>query len=169
MSPVPDGLPVLSSGAHGSPAAGACLMEFASILAGEQFSDRPVCVDPLLSDMARVVNDASNDANRQQLVHLLPRFIGTNDHQLTYQQADELGERLVSYSNVAICYCDDCGANSSLRNRARTAGWSGRGTEFLTELLDHFEAITGRIPNPDGALDLAQLEGRRRELVQVQS
>jgi hypothetical protein len=37
----PDGLPVLGAGRHADPGQGACFMEFASVLAGEPFSDHP--------------------------------------------------------------------------------------------------------------------------------
>jgi hypothetical protein len=52
-------------------------MEYVSILAGEPFTDRPACVDPLLVGLAWAINDISNDALRAQLADLAPRFIGT--------------------------------------------------------------------------------------------
>jgi hypothetical protein len=74
---IPDGLPELKKGRHGSPADGACFMEYVSILAGEPFSDRPACVDPLLVGLAWAINDISGSAIRAQLPDLAPRFIGT--------------------------------------------------------------------------------------------
>lgn len=73
---LPDGLPVLSRGRHRSPRRGACFMEFASVLAGEQWSDHPSCTHPLLGQLARHVNDCISDTGRQQLVPLIPSVVG---------------------------------------------------------------------------------------------
>lgn len=65
-------LPVLSRGGHRSPEHGACLMEYVSLLAGERFSDRPGCTDPLLAAIARQVNDRISDSERHRLGILAP-------------------------------------------------------------------------------------------------
>jgi hypothetical protein len=69
-------LPVLSRGKHRNPRKGACFMEFASLLAGERWSDHPACTHPLLAAVARHVNDYTSDAGRPRLVHLIPSVIG---------------------------------------------------------------------------------------------
>jgi hypothetical protein len=69
-------MPHLSAGAHRNPRRGACFMEFASYLAGERWSDRPECTDPVLAALARGVNDGVSDARRDELVHQIPRVIG---------------------------------------------------------------------------------------------
>lgn len=51
-------------------------MEFASYLAGERWSDHPACTHPLLSALARLVNDNVSDDTRARLVHLVPSIIG---------------------------------------------------------------------------------------------
>jgi len=51
-------------------------MEMASYLAGERWSDHPVCTHPLLAALARDVNDFTSDAGRAQLVPLIPSVIG---------------------------------------------------------------------------------------------
>jgi len=61
-------LGLLSSGAHLSPEVGACLMEVVSVHAGERWSDAPSCTHPLLAHLARLVNDASSDPARQELL-----------------------------------------------------------------------------------------------------
>lgn len=73
---LPDGMPVLSPGRHRSPRRGACFMEFASVLAGEKWSDHPACTHPLLGHLARHVNDSTSDAGRHQLVALIPSVVG---------------------------------------------------------------------------------------------
>lgn len=80
---VPDGMPQLSRGRHRSAKTGACFMEFASFLAGEQWSDSPQCTDPLLAHLARAVNDQLSDARRDEVAPDIPRVIGLRgDHRL---------------------------------------------------------------------------------------
>jgi hypothetical protein len=74
--PVPDMVPVLSRGKHRSPRKGACFMELASYLAGERWSDHPSCTHPLLATLARLVNDHTTDAGRNDLGPLVPSVIG---------------------------------------------------------------------------------------------
>jgi hypothetical protein len=69
-------LPTLSRGKHRSPRKGACFMEFASLLAGERWSDHPACTHPLLATVARQVNDLTSDAGRTRLAELIPSVIG---------------------------------------------------------------------------------------------
>lgn len=52
-------------------------MEYVSILAGQRFSDRPRCTDPLLGWLARGVNDAVSAAARPRLGLLAPELINT--------------------------------------------------------------------------------------------
>ena len=51
-------------------------MEYASFLAGERWSDHPVCTHPLISELARQVNDFIGDEARQALAELVPDMIG---------------------------------------------------------------------------------------------
>jgi hypothetical protein len=74
----PDFLPILAKGAHDDPKYGACVMEYCSILAGEEFSDKPSCTNPVLSEMARVVNDKLSNANRQKILPLIPRLMNSS-------------------------------------------------------------------------------------------
>ncbi len=72
----PDGLPVLSLGAHRDARAGSCVMEYVSVLAGERFSDRPCCTHPAVAALAWQVNDAATHDVRQELVLRAPALIG---------------------------------------------------------------------------------------------
>ena len=74
--PVPDLVPQLSRGKHRNPRKGACFMELASYLAGERWSDHPLCTHPLLATMARLVNDHTTDSGRDRLGRLVPSVIG---------------------------------------------------------------------------------------------
>lgn len=73
---VPDSFPVLSRGRHRTPRSGACFMEMASYLAGERWSDHPACTDPLLAELARLVNDNTSDSERSRLAVLVPSVVG---------------------------------------------------------------------------------------------
>ena len=54
----------LTRGKHDSPRSGACVMEVASMLAGEPFSDRPECVCPVVGAFLRACNDSIDDDRR---------------------------------------------------------------------------------------------------------
>lgn len=51
-------------------------MEYTSFLAGARWSDHPACTHPLVSELARQVNDFSSDDARQSLIELVPDMIG---------------------------------------------------------------------------------------------
>jgi hypothetical protein len=84
-------LPTLSRGKHRNPRKGACFMEFASLLAGERWSDHPACTHPLLAAVARHVNDYSSDAGRARLAGLIPSVIGLTGDDLHIDAAIALG------------------------------------------------------------------------------
>ena len=57
----------LAKGKHHSPDEGACVMELASMLAGEPFTDRPYSVSPAIAGFLRAYNDYVDDELRQDL------------------------------------------------------------------------------------------------------
>ncbi len=67
----------LERGKHSSPHEGACVMELASMLAGERFSDRPYCVSPAIGGFLRAYNDFVDDHLRQDLYALAAAVVGT--------------------------------------------------------------------------------------------
>ena len=67
----------LSRGAHSSPEKGVCVMELASMLAGEKFNDRPASVSPLIARFLRVYNDRLENHRRQDLIPYASRVVGT--------------------------------------------------------------------------------------------
>ena len=71
-------IPVLSRGRHPDADSGVCLMEFTALLAGEDLSDRPLCVHPLVAAVARVVNDSVSDEVRDDLLARGVACPGTN-------------------------------------------------------------------------------------------
>jgi hypothetical protein len=70
-------LPVLSRGRHRDAESGRCLMEFTALLAGEDLTDRPSCVHPLVAAVARVVNDSVGDRVRDRLLARGPALLTT--------------------------------------------------------------------------------------------
>ena len=67
----------LSPGKHYSPDDGACVMELASMLAGEPFNDHPASVGPVLGSLLRSYNDSVDDDARQDLYAYAARVVGT--------------------------------------------------------------------------------------------
>jgi hypothetical protein len=67
----------LSAGRHRSPHAGACVMELASMLADEPFSDRSGTVSPVIGALLRTYNDGVGDPRRQDLIPVAPLIVGT--------------------------------------------------------------------------------------------
>lgn len=67
----------LGRGKHASPQHGACVMELASMLAGERFSDRPVSVCPVIGSLLRAYNDSSDETRRQDLYVFAARVVGS--------------------------------------------------------------------------------------------
>jgi hypothetical protein len=77
MSPVNYQTIKLAKGKHSSPEDGACVLELASMLAGEPFSDHPASVCPVLASFLRAYNDSIGDARRQDLYDYASRLVGT--------------------------------------------------------------------------------------------
>jgi hypothetical protein len=67
----------LARGSHEGPEDGACVMELASYLAGEEWSDEPECVSPVIGSFLRMWNDDLDDAARQALEPYAARVLGT--------------------------------------------------------------------------------------------
>ena len=74
----------LSRGRHSGPRGGTCVMELASLLAGEPFSDRPASACPVIGGVLRAYNDAVDDERRQRLYGLAASVVETapDDRQL---------------------------------------------------------------------------------------
>lgn len=67
----------LAAGSHSSPDDGVCVVELASLMAGEPFSDSPACVDPVIASFLRTWNDRAAHAARQDLRPYAERIIGS--------------------------------------------------------------------------------------------
>lgn len=67
----------LGAGRHTVPTQEVCVMELASMLAGEAFSDHPGSVCPVLGALLRAYNDHVDDDTRQALYPLASLVVGT--------------------------------------------------------------------------------------------
>jgi hypothetical protein len=67
----------LSRGRHSSPEHGACVMELASMLAGESFSDHPRSVSRPIASFLRGYNDLLDDRRRGDLYRYAAQTVGT--------------------------------------------------------------------------------------------
>ena len=69
----------LIRGRHSSAAHGACIMEVASMLAAEPFSDEPGCVDPVIAEFLRTYNDQVDEERRQDLYAYAALVVDTRE------------------------------------------------------------------------------------------
>src|SRR4051794_2950885 len=74
----------LSRGKHSSPAHGACVMELASMLAGERFTDRPHSVSPVVATVLRCYDDS----RRQDLYRYAAAAVGTREGSAEAQRVE---------------------------------------------------------------------------------
>lgn len=77
MPPVSHQTIKLSRGRHSSPEHGACVMELASMLAGEGFSDHPRSVSRPIASFLRGYNDLVDDRRREDLYGYAAQAVGT--------------------------------------------------------------------------------------------
>ena len=77
MSPASFQTVHLARGRHQSPDQGACVMELASMLADEPFSDHPRSVCPVMGAFLRAYNDGLPDDRRQDLYEYAAKVVGT--------------------------------------------------------------------------------------------
>lgn len=98
MSSVPSHQTVrLARGKHAGPENGVCVMELASMLAGEPFSDHPRCVDAVVAAYLRSYNDVVDDDARQDLLGLAADAVGsTGSEALQTARAERCARELVA-------------------------------------------------------------------------
>jgi hypothetical protein len=77
MAPVSHQTIQLSKGKHASPDDGACVMELASMLSGEPFSDHPASACPVIGSFLRAYNDSIDDDRRQDLYAFAANIVGS--------------------------------------------------------------------------------------------
>ena len=85
----------LSTGKHASPEDGACVMELASMLAGESFTDHPASVCPVIGSLLRAYNDWVDDDRRRDLYAYAARVV---DSKASAAVQRARAERLAAWS-----------------------------------------------------------------------
>ena len=142
----PDFLPTLAAGSHDAEHGEACVMEYVSLLAGEQWSDRPECTHPLLAHEARTTNDLLRDSDRARLVPLIGRLFGTTD------DSPELRARLrVTQARQVMTLIEPAARSRALAAIEKAESWIGRdGTD--DDVRAAFAEATA-FPASDGDLD----------------
>jgi hypothetical protein len=86
MSPVSYQTIKLSKGKHTDPEDGACVMELASMLAGEPFTDHPASVCPVIGSFLRAYNDSIDAGRRQDLYEYASKVVGSRADASTRQR-----------------------------------------------------------------------------------
>src|SRR3954452_20450809 len=70
----------LARGRHASQHAGVCVMELASMLSNEPFSDRAPSISPTIGAFLRTYNDGLDEERRQDLYSVAAAIVGTAAH-----------------------------------------------------------------------------------------
>lgn len=145
-------------------------MEYASYLAGERWSDHPSCTHPLLSRLARGVNDYISDEGRTRLVPLIPTVVGLNGDDPMIDVGIAVRSASIALPVAALdrqrALAVGIIAGERVMNRTRAGGAVSIDTE---ELFDHaYRALSGA-PEPArwaaefiGDVDLRPKTFRRR-------
>ena len=76
----------LARGRHATRHAGVCVMELASMLADEPFSDRPASVSPTIGAFLRTYNDGLDDERRQDLYSVAAAIVGSTRRRAVERQ-----------------------------------------------------------------------------------
>jgi hypothetical protein len=87
----------LQSGGHDNWEEGACLLETASYLAGEPWTDHPKCVSLVITRYGIALNDRLGDEDRQKLKPFIPGMLGTADDGL-----DDLREFMLADWSIRV-------------------------------------------------------------------
>jgi hypothetical protein len=140
----------LSPGAHSSPEEGVCVVELASVLAKERFSDRPRCVCPVIGAFLRGWNDRATHAERQRLTPYAALIVGSR------------GARWVTRARRDLCL-EWAGANLShgpVRGWLARTGWRLRiavycGLDAALRLSDGAGDYASRVVAVRGDADAA--------------
>jgi hypothetical protein len=170
----PDGTPIrLAPGAHSSPQEGVCVVELASVIAREKFSDRPRCVCPVIGAFLRGWNDRAPHAERQRLGPYAAYIVGSrNVARVTRQRRDICLEwagadlahgtarRLLNIAGMRLRIAVYCGLAAGLRLSEGAGDYASRvasvrgDPDAAFELLDRLLAVGRDQPPTPAAVTL---------------
>jgi hypothetical protein len=112
----------LAPGRHESPREGVCVVELASLLAAEDFSDRPRCVCPVIAAYLRGWNDRAAHRERQRLAPYATLIVGSRGDRKTTRRRREI---CLEWSGARLGRGRLRGALARLGMRARIAIFCG--------------------------------------------
>lgn len=144
----------LSRGKHASPADGVCVMELASMLAGEPFGDSPQCVSPVIAAFLRTYNDGVGDERRQDLYAYAARSVGTRARARTEQdRASECIAWAARMNGALTLRFPVFAGGSTLRGCEAAGAYAARaalrhGDSGHLEALAFLDALIGDSPRP---------------------
>ena len=151
MTSVPDGLPTLSAYGHAKDEGKACVMEYVSVLTGNEWSDRPPCTALPIALLAQQINDMLTDDERPRLVPFIDRLAAAGEWDESFEQPML---QLVR-KNTIESYSPKCftrGILSDALGLIMRQGSDGtaaeRGIAFLDAVLTLHERLTGKTVNP---------------------
>jgi hypothetical protein len=132
----------LARGRHSSRHAGVCVMELASMLAHEPFSDRADSISPTIGAFLRTYNDGLDDVRRQDLYPVAAAIVGTAASRAVERErvnrclafARQLGARLPG-RRAALGLATPEGAGAWAARAALEAGAHDEALSLVDELL----------------------------------
>lgn len=167
-SSIPDAMPTLARGCHRPGEGSGCVMEYISLLAGEEWSDHPSCTHEVLAEVARAVNDRLENGERHRLVPLIGRLFGTTDDRrvVTWGLAEYAARRFNAlsafdpYRVYEVSQVADgmwqvrqdasdqearyAAARVAFHAANRIDRTGGDPVQFLSDLIDEYDRLTGR-------------------------
>jgi hypothetical protein len=108
----------LARGWHATPDDGVCVVELASMLASEPFSDRPSSVCRLIASLLRAYNDIAGD-RRQELYECAAMVVGTRGSRT-------LERRRIDHALKVLDELEDAGRTGALRRFRPFSTMAGR-------------------------------------------
>jgi hypothetical protein len=152
---IQDRTPVrLTAGGHSSPREGVCVVELASLIAREEFSDRPRCVCPVIGAFLRGWNDRAPYAERQRLSPYAERIVGSRGSSgVTRERRDtclrwagaDLGHgvvgRLWSRAGTRVRIAIFCGLGAAIRPNEGAGDYAARVAMARGEADGAFELL----------------------------
>jgi hypothetical protein len=155
----------LSAGKHDSPEDGACVMELASMLAREPFSDRPQSVCPVIGSFLRAYNDSIDADRREDLYDYAGKAVGTRATKPVERLRAEMCLRFArpGRSRLASLWCAIPGWNLEFAatHAARVAGRDKTAHLPALRLVDEMIAAA-QLPEPVVELAPAKASARKK-------
>lgn len=139
----------LRRGPSKNPSQGACLLDAVSWFEYGCLDDHPPCVSPMLAALGRLLNDMSDDTERQELRRFIPLFPGTVDVKADVDRADYLSHVWIKFHQR---WAHIVQPGSQLPGHPRELVWPG----YAIDPVDYTHRLTA------AAYTLFRVAGRER-------